>query len=331
MARRPLLLAVPLLLVLGGCAPTDGGLDGTIVDQSDLEAALTTTIARIDPIPGVEDVSTTFELTGQATYQVTVSVTADTLEETGAKAVAAALSDGLGDPLFADQQVFASVEASGGTLDMSEFDLTGDELTAEVTYWYDVAELLAAPVDMQLSPLASGYQRTLTAEALGDPIDWDALAAIVDSSAAEHSWSLPGLEAYGPLPDARVAALLRDLDTVLYPLDYGFTDQNGYSIALSEGFVALSVSSLTLTGTALADSPDWPALLTASTVALSSGVDLSNISYLASDTGAGGNVHVGECAEPITPGEDDEALFAALVASGVALPAGSGAGYCAPS
>ena len=328
MRRRPLLLLVPLLLVLAGCT-SNPDATGSSLDQTAIDEALATTTARIEPIPGVTDVTTNAELSGDLSYQVSVTVLAGELEETGAVAVIAALVDGLGSSVFDEQQVYASIVSDTQSLSMSTFALSGDDIHSEVAYWYDFAEALGAPVAMQLDATPDTHRRTLTATALQGPVPWEALAEVVDSSTALRAWSLPGVEAYGVLPDAAEIALIRSLDAVVPPADYGVTDYAGYTLSIEQGAVSLAVSSLSVEGVAPAASTDWGWFTTAVSTAVASGAGVGNVSYLSSATSAGGVVHLGACTGTVTPAEDDDALLAALTAAGVALPAGSGAGHCA--
>ena len=76
---------------------------------------------------------------------------------------------------------------------------------------------------MQLDATPDNHRRTLTATALQGDVPWEALAEVVDSSTALHAWSLPGVEAYGVLPDADAIALIHSLDAIVPPADYGVT------------------------------------------------------------------------------------------------------------
>jgi len=329
MRARPLLLLVPLLLVLAGCTSNPDEVGRSSLDQAALDEALAATTARIEPIPGVTDVTTNAELSGDLSYQVSVTVLAGELEETGTVAVIAALVDGLGSSVFDEQQVYASIVSDTQSLSMSTFALSGADIRSEVAYWYDFADALGAPVALQLDATPDNHRRTLTATALQGDVPWEALAEVVDSSTALHAWSLPGVEAYGVLPDADAIALIRSLDAIVPPADYGVTDFAGYTLSIEQGAPSLTVSSLSLEGVAPASSADWGWFTAAVSTAVASGAGVGNVSYLSSATSAGGVVHLGACAGTVTASEDDDVLLAALAAAGVALPADSGAGYCA--
>ena len=320
-------LALATTLLLSGCAEA-----GSLVNRTGIDLGLQQLTSELEAIPSVATVTPTSTLNGDYSYSVDVRVVVDVLVEGDVVSILHAVAATFeAAPFTSTRALSFGLTASDGSAFTPYYplDISAHELDNEIHYWIALAAAYGGPLDMGLYGYPDDYTgpekylRNISADDERRATDWDAVRAVPDSSTAHRSWNLSGLgfeEAWPP--DAVLE--LRDSLAAIVIHDEGNLALTSYAIDL----IGVSYFSPLLEDPAMpATAASWPEVLAAVSLIVGSGFPLADFSYTGYDTVAG-FVHLGECGGEVQSAAGDDALWEALAASTIALPAGSGAGYC---
>jgi hypothetical protein len=317
--RKPALLAMTLLVTLGlaGCTAV-----GSLADKAAIDLGLASLSSQLEEVPGVTEVTSTAEVTGDYHYTIALHATAVEVSDADLFRVATLVSEEFGKGVFTKEQVqFDLAVPKGGLLGLSVFDLDAGQLEAELDYRSALSKAYGEVLGMSLSPTENGtnYDRRILTLVTAAAPDWDAMRAVPDPSTAERQWALAGLSDQGSLPNPALGELADALNAIT-PLD---GDAHfGLSAAGGNVFVELQVPAKKFEQ--LTTSNQWPWIGAVAGRISEATFATASLSVNISDSSVGlASAHYGDCT--VVPVLAEDAKLAD------ALGAGWQPGWCAPT
>ena len=313
-------LAVLAALLLSGCTEVV-----SLVNKANIDVGLQKLTTRLEDIPSVTTVTPTAKITPEFNYTVDVRVVVDELVERDLLDIVAAVTETFASDAFtATESLLFGIEAlDGAQLTLSEsFTISSDEMQNDIHYWVELSAAYGGPLSMEVRT----GTRSIRAVDQGPTVDWAALRAVPDTSTGVGQWEIDGLF-FTEFPSDAVLELRDQLAEIVSDDDEEeWVSLGEYSPGYSSvQFLSPDLKDLNDPATSTA----WPRVLAAVGLLAraSSAVGPVTFTYSGYDNVAG-SVHLGECAGETVGGAPEEALWEALAASNLDLPAGSGAGFC---
>ena len=252
-------------------------------------------------------------------FSAKVVVDVSSLVESDLQSIVAA-----GNDLLAERDaslVIATEEHSVLSIDYP-VDHSLEQLAQEVDYWLALSTANGAPLGMMVQ---RGPYRNIFDPDETDALDWEALRAVPDPSAARRVWHLGGIWATNSMPPDDVVALRHTLGTVDPTEDESFWVEYEAPDYIEVRFRSVEAGLADPTTAA-----NWPQVQEA--VSHIAALTLLQSNFVIWDEGYehAAFLHLGDCAEVLEdePQHESAALVAALVSASIEFPLGIGEGFC---
>lgn len=355
--------AALLAPALGGCTPFGDGESGLPIDEltPSQQQLLVESIASVRQIAGIGEVSAT--AISSELWESAVMVQVDVSEGFASeqtRAIAATMNGASGnirEPALPAAFTIRVAGDAAGSFRVANLGLDPDVVADNFTYWQALEEAAGTELNMILFP--SGYDDDFYSRIVSAPgetppretitqfIDnYDAVAAIVPIQASDgnlfsavsnsgyEAWSLPGLSVNGPLPPKEVIELVEEIRQV-FPLqqnswydlgeDLPEYSPEGATVHWTDDDTVVQGRDVSIFSGEYREE-DWPAIVAAAAGATTlTGVGFRYFSFEREF-----HFHVSPCDGTIEQTADDQLLFDALSASGIASVEDIAPGFCTP-
>lgn len=332
-------LGLAVAVALAGCSFVGqvGDSFGAAARDKAIGAALATLTTKLETIPGIEHVTSTYSMREDYTFEASVQATTAALTGEQASLATTAVARAFNDDAFAGQQTTFQLDGVDEGVSIGGSGLAAQRVAADVAYWSLLRTAYAAPLSLGIwKDAGSVYSRTISGQLHPAPIDWAALRAVHDPGFTAGGWDFPGVESSSALPTEAEAGLLAELAAVS-PV-YGVPTFDGVLMTLQPGVIAqVSVTSTQKTDAApatvvsLAPLTAWPGVVAVAKVLTTSAVPVGDFSFSNNGGGVWATMHLASCDGRMTATPQDDELLTALLAAGVQLPPTAAAGICAPT
>ncbi|MBH0008349.1 hypothetical protein [Salinibacterium sp. SWN1162] len=361
-----LMAAAVLAPALGGCTSFgDQESDLAIAELTPSQhELLVESVASVRQIAGIGEVSAT--AIASELWESAVMVQVDVSEGFASeqtRAIAATMnraSDNDREPLLPAAFTIRVAGDAAGSFRVATLGLDPDVVVNNFTYWQAIEEAAGTELNMILFPSGFDdgvYSRIVSApggvpshETITQFIDnYDAIAAIVPLQASDgnlfsngsnggnggyEGWSLPGLSANGPLPPKEVIELVDEISQFVplqenswYDLGEDLPEYSpeGVTVRWTDDDTVVQGRDVSIFSGEYREE-DWPAIVAAAagTTTLP-GLDFRYFSFEREF-----RFHVSPCDGSIEQTADDQLLFDALSASGIASVEDIAPGFCTP-
>lgn len=331
--RSPVLVACVLaVLFLSGCVGAENPSPQAAIETPTPD--LQTLLSSLQAIVTVDDSSVAKpQVNGASDSDIGIEVTVFRWDEAAlgeiVDAVAAAAKS---EPELGIRSIAIS-QSTGQSL--GDFHLSfptrvsSAALQSEIHYWLALSAVFPGQLSMSLGGdvvLADGdYARQISSGGLYQGVDWAAVRAVPDTSAAWTAWYFGSVIGWGALPPDDVFELHQAISSYAgaSPADSVTTRYSAKS-----GSIGVGIGVTEWDSTDLTLSQHWPMVLDAVQRILQTGYASADFQY---NGGPGGAVHFGPCGVGGTYAEHEsanDALWAALTSTALVFPADSGAGQC---
>lgn len=358
------LVATALLApALGGCTPFGDGESDLAIDEltPSQQQLLVESIASVRQIAGIGEVSAT--AISSELWDSAVMVQVDVSEGFASeqtRAIAATMNRASGNGREPALPAAFTIRVAGdaaGSFRVANLGLDPAVVADNFSYWQALEEAAGTELTMVLFP--SGYDDgfysrivsapggTASQETITHFIDnYDALAAIVPIQASGgelfstvansgyEGWSLPGLSVSGPLPPKEVIELVDEISQVV-PLqqnswfdlgeDLPEYSPEGATVRWTDDETVLQGRDVSIFSGEYREE-DWPAIVAAA----ASATTLTGFDFRYFSIEREFRFHVSPCDGTIEQTADDQLLFDALSASGIASLEDIAPGFCTP-
>ena len=182
-----LALAAVVAVSLSGCTVFDTFISAG--DEALLSTDLDTLVDDLSKVPGIDAVDYDLLIQGDMSYTVSVRAYATDISEDSAHNAFARVTETFASGRFPEQQALSfsvgpGADSSSTAIYVSSWlDFPTEVIPDEIRYVYDLAEVVGAPLSLQLDPpgdLDVNYQRYVGALTLPESVDWPALRQMYD-------------------------------------------------------------------------------------------------------------------------------------------------------